>query len=401
MTEFQFKQLALSMVDDIEKVYGPVHYENGVKFDLSEYRRLIGRTTVMFETKKIENIHIVRDSAGIESRVLELVDAVNYFPAKEQIELFQTVWAQKYADKKWDELKLMIHHEFVPYFVKEADRRHKYSAFVEEIYEKKISLGDLKPGFYKVMNMGDPLYETLNEFYWYYVNYDKKENILVLDMVENPLAEMWCPVCYASPAMRVPLNQVTPALATISDKNIILNLAKLFGEGAATFQGKPYVRLLNQRSFGIGYMDSKYSGTLEEFVKKKDIESKAVFFSRIENLGPVEWKANKGFPVFFYQLEAEHSNCDIIKKNVTRELMEACHLPSVPLDRSYCKVENIRFYDLKQSVGAELYKTHKCAILGKMSPPFKPMFHEWSAQNIINLTLTWYRYAEIHRQNGN
>lgn len=404
MTQAEFKNLALSMVDDLEKEYGQVHVENGVRFDMADYRKIIARTKIIFESKQIQNFHIVTDSSGKQTKVLEYVDAVNYFPSNEQIVLFQDAWDKKFATQKWDELKLLIHHEFVPYFLKRADRKHEYSLFLSEIYEKRMSLADLKPGFYKVINMEDPVFEAMSEFYWYFINYDKNRNQLTLVNVENPVAGIWCMICYVSPPIIIPLNQVTPTIATISGRNITLDLSKVFGDsGAGNTQltGRPYLRMFNKRGFGLGFMDQKFTGSVEEFVKKKIVETKMTFFSRVEELGPFEWKAKKNFPLFGYRVFADPTDCEAVKRQVAADVLDACNLPEVPMERSYCKEENAQIIDLKQGRGADLYKDYSCAIMGRMHPPLNQEMDDYKRSLINTNIMYWRQLGEIHRGSGN
>lgn len=397
----QFKQLALTLVDDLEKEYGASFSDVGVMFDMNAYRDVIERTDVIlnYSEEKIVNAYFIKDETGADKKVLELVDAINYFPGQLSLELHYNTWKEKFDSQKWTELKLMIHHEFVPFFTKASDRQHKFSNKVKTMYDAKVSLSDIRPGMYKVVSFGDPLFETITNMYWYNVSYSKLFNRFTLTLVENPLKNIWCFNCYAAQPLEIHLSNVTPGIAMIAEKNISLELSKVLG-GLSDAVGRPYLRMLSRSSFGMGYMDSEYKGPITEFVKQKNIDTKVVVFTRVENVADVNWNKEKVVPLFNYRFLREKSDCQKMKAEMVLELARLCPVADsrLGIDLTTCKSENVKITDMKETAAAPLFKSHQCALFGTLYPIGRPPITPGHVSSTISHKYQiWQRMMELHK----
>lgn len=404
LTVDQFRDLALEMVDDLEKAYGAHYMDNGVKFDLSEYRNLIKRTKIEIRSEKIENLYQEYNTMGEVIFVREMVDAVNYFPNEAVVQFFNDTWDEKFERKKINDLKIMIHHEFVPFFTKKADRNHEYSKKLRAIYNSRISLENLKPGFYEIMHFDDPISSSMSHYYWVHINYNRTTKQLAIQVVENPLNGIWCLDCYLLPVNYIKLDMVNQTLAFLTNQPTVLSISKMMGTsvGFEDYHGYPYIKMLTEDSFGLGFMDSNYKGTIEQWASQNTNESRLSVMTRVNDVSGANWlKENKKMPIGGMRFSREETNCASVHQQLVTELVDLCInygrslLPGI--DMNYCQDKNVKIIDVKQEKAKKLLDKFHCAYVAQLEPSFTGIPSKFKAfyQFIIE---KWQNLLEEHQR---
>lgn len=373
----QFKGLALEMVDDLEKTYGANYTDNGVEFNLSTYRKLIKKTEVVIKNEKIENRYQEVNAFGETISIRELVDAVNFFPDNKVIYIYHEVWNDKYKKKKFNDLKVLIHHEFVPYFTKKIDRDHIYSKKLRAIYNRDFSFENIKPGFYEILYFEAPLFSVTSYFYWMYVSFDKKTKQLSLQTVENPFKGVWCLDCYFVPENRVRLDSVSKNLARLSNQPAILGMKREMGifKGFADLKGYPFVKMLTEDSFGFGFMDADYKGSLEQWTNEKSSDSRLVVLTRVNEVSGADWlKENKKLPFGGLRFSKENVACEEVRRQLIAESVNLCHSYASTIlkgiDSRFCQENQVQVIDVKQGRSKQMFESFHCAYVSKLEPLF-------------------------------
>ncbi|MBL7544261.1 MAG: hypothetical protein JNL11_10605 [Bdellovibrionaceae bacterium] len=366
------------MVDDLENVYGSSYVDNGIIFNLSVYRNLIKKTKVVVQNQKIINVYQEVNTFGNIVSIRELVDAVNYFPKENTIHLYHKAWDDKYKKKELNDLKVLIHHEFIPYFTGKAGRDHKYSKKIRAIYNPRFSFENLKPGFYEVLYFDDPIFSVTSYFYWMYVSFDKHTKQLSLQTVEDPLKGVWCFDCYFLPVNYVRLDDINnKGLARISSQSVVLSMTKEMGifKGFDDVHGYPYVKMLTEDSFGFGFMDADYKGSLEQWTSQNTIDSRLVVLTRVSDVNGANWlKENKKIPFGGLRFSKENKSCEDVHRQLITENVNLCNTYATTImrgiDLNSCQENNVKIIDVKQGRSKKMFESFHCAYVSQLQPAF-------------------------------
>ncbi|NUM59383.1 MAG: hypothetical protein HUU56_12165 [Bdellovibrionaceae bacterium] len=369
----EFKRLAHELVSDLEKFYGSSYVDQGFEFDLKKYHEIIEHTEIKGVEQKLFNEYYEMTSDGKEVRINEPADAINYFPGKNLIYYYKSVWENKYSEKKIESLKLMIHHEFVPYFIKRADRSYQFNKKVKEMFESKLQLLDLEEGFYEPIYFGDPLQQLLVKNSWYYVQVDKPNGHIILNVVENPRRDAWALDAYVLPPMLFKVPRQTkffwiPTPGDLPIKEIELNIDP-------SFEAYPFVRMISRQSFGMGLVQDRNTISADGKLKSTNTFEKQVIFSKVKDLSNINWERPKSFIVYGFDIR-EKISCDGVQEKLRLDLIKFCdqieEKYKVRINKEECRRQQPVITDLKTHA---LYKKFSCAYSGELSIPMPQNFY--------------------------
>lgn len=377
LTVTEFRRLALEMVTDLQRAFGPSYSDNGIFFDLNEYRNLILNTKIESKKDQIENNYKTVNSIGEEITVKEKVDAINYFPKENLIIYNETVWNELLIRGRINELKLMIHHEFVPYFIKKMDRNHLYSKKLQEIYTPRLSFEKIKPGFYEIMNFDDPIFSQETSIYWIYVEYNPFSKELYTKIVENPRKGLWCLDCYLLPSENIKIESTNKSIAMIYNQPVVLSAKQgaVISIGFKDEYGYPYIKMLSEDSFGFGFMDKSFKGTLENWSSQNTKDSKLVVLTRVSDVENVNWlKPNKKIPINGIMFTKEDQNCEVVRISLETTLIDLCnkYKDTILKNITYnsCNPENVNIQDVKKGKSNKILDSYRCGYVGNIEAAF-------------------------------
>lgn len=368
----EFKRLAHQMVDDIEKAYGPVMTDRGVSFSTQRYHEIIDRTKIEISLKPIENVYYADDGNGSQTLVREKnLDAQNFFPTEERVIYFLPIWEKKFREKLFNEIKVMIHHEFVPYFTGTADRSMAFNKKVEDIYKPKLTWQSLESGFYEVMLSDHPSFDLATKAYWYHLHISQNSPMFLLEIVENPRRDYWCIPCfYAANTMEMVWHKFPVVLLDRVSKI----LKTPFGE----MEGIPYIQVLSKTSFMLSVAEKANippgTGNLEERLAQS--KQNGIVFEKVTDLKNLSWRKPKKFQLPGVYWGYDRSCTDQIEK-YKRDLQKACEtfgkMPGVGLSRRDCD------RDLKITItdqtGRQPFEKFSCSFTAEGEIPAPPGFN--------------------------
>jgi hypothetical protein len=401
LTPDQFKKLAHMMVTDLEKAYGESHLEKGILFDFREYHKLIDTTKIhpSSKPKPLTNQFFDQNQQKV---LTETVDAINYFPAKKEIEYDDSAWQEKFNQSRWKELKLMIHHEFVPYFKKASDRERSLDDFLKEIYKVHYGFEDIRAGFYKVISSKEPLFKSLNDYYIIFIAYDARAQQLMMLNIENPLKKTWCLDCYVhvNPS-RYNIDDPQADLARLMTTPFDYNPQQLipnFVGGRGGLTGYAFMRVFNDNTLGLGVEPEDFKQPLSELMNPAREESKVVILSRMKDVDQFDWSGPKTIPILGFFLDPDKGDCDGLRKKLISQSVIACRdLRKMKVDiyESWCRKENIVVQDLKEY---PFYDRFKCALFTYDQVPTNPNFYPISRDYFDTVVAGWKEAVKLHLQ---
>jgi len=399
--ENQLKKLAHELVNDIEGRYGAQVEINGVEFKVAEYRRLIDRTQFkegeLNQKGELVNYREVRLKNGEVKVLAQIVDAINFFPKQDLIEYNKIKFERLIAEKKITEIKKLLHHEFVPYFIGRSDDSFEFNRKIDDIYEKKVTWRDLKEGLYEVAHFEDPMLQNLSTGIWIYLAVNKLKSSMTVTIVQKPDSDVWCLTCFSSTVETIKVDLDSDYL--LVDK-VFKNIALPEGFGADNkVSGSPYYRILPNNTIVAGWIEIVDPNKRNAFEDSQNLDRRGLLLRRVDLKKAGEWKSEKSILIDGLSIRNDPTECKEAEAEIRSFVVRQCAnfaMGTILFDYKSCLSTPVKVVDIKNS--SELHKDRACVYYGIIKIPNRPDRDPYFAQMFPRKIKLWNFLLAVHER---
>ncbi|MBN8536803.1 MAG: hypothetical protein J0M15_07100 [Deltaproteobacteria bacterium] len=388
-TELTFRKLAFELVSDIENYYGFDYSDQSVVFSTEVYRNIISQTKIELSEKPLVNYY-EESVNGETKRLKESPDAINYFPKTNYIIIYRPAWEKKLKNKEFFSLKLMIHHEFVPYFINKMDRTFLFNEKIKRIYERPVTFDDFVDGFYEPIYYGNSLMSALIKPFLYHIKVEKSLSLIQIDIVENPKLNIWCLDCYLYPSLILKVPTITSQIVKMTDSAIKLSIGNFIDSD----NGVVYLKINSSQVLSIAALKEDEVKKFSSQSMDEKLDTTLMVLKRVKNLNNVTWlkPKNLNFSGFHF---SNGNDCDEVKRSEIKKAAEICrdYFKRIPdfFNESHCnhiepKIENL--------TGLPAYKKYSCGFILELTIP---TFNSFSPKGALYYSLVLDRWNQFLR----
>ncbi len=392
-SDLTFKKLAFELVGDIENYYGFEYTDQDLVVSTEVYRKIISQTKIELSEKPLVNYY-EETINGETKRIKESPDAINYFPKENLIIIYKPAWEKKLNNKEFIPLKLMIHHEFVPYFIKKMDRIFLFNEKIKKIYEKPVTFNDLEDGFYEPIYYGDPLMNSLIKPFLYHIKVEKRFQELQIDIIENPKQNIWCLDCYLYPSFFIKIPKMTSKIVKVSDTSVKLAL----GTFADSANRVAYLKVNSSQVFSMAALKEEEINNFRAETIDEKLDVDLLMLKRVKNMNNVTWLKPKNMYFSGFHFSNE-SDCDQVKRSEIKKTADLCRdyfnrIPDLFNESDCYNIEPT----IKNLNTLPVYKKYSCAYTIALTIPTLNTFSP-KGEVYYSLVLDrWFQFLRNHNE---
>lgn len=403
-TSDQFKKVAHEMVHDLKNAYGSQFIQQQVRFDMDDFHKLIDVTDYLPVEGPLENKYVDQFSGKL---MTEKVDAINYFPSEKQIVYNKNIFGLLFDSGKIEELKIMIHHEFIPYFTKAPDRDRQYDFHLRSLYKRTYSFHDIKTGLYYAMRVNNSIADFTNDYIMYSIIYNHPTNELIINHIENPLKQLWCFDCYLYPTKTLypetPQDFVSKIESTVTEHSFRDIMLGINGEEFEN-RGYAYLQIFNSETIGFGVMEENFKGSMHEYLLQKGMVKKLFLLTRVKNAEELNWEQKKKVPLKGIFFSADQAKCKAQSTLQKSNIVNLCErigesgfiVPEakrgpISVDPLNCRKEEVQLFDLQKN-----YPNYKCAWLTFLNVPTRTEYTPIPKHEYDQKIAFWNKLKKLH-----